>query len=173
VKISVSRAYSVPNWDNEKEKTERALWEVVALALDTQPSAESTAARKKLDQDWKTDFDKTVVAMCDLLFPNRKEGFIYYDQLKPANSSRVSDGSKLKFIRVDVSTATTCLVKHFGMSKLPKGFLEMHGHLISQSKPSEISSDLPTKNYAEQNQSPKSQEKANETKASKKLKLLL
>lgn len=173
VAIQINRAYAKPDWDVERSVGERALWQVVALALNINPLPDCVAERKKLDSIWKIEYNKTVTAMCELLLPVRKVGNIYYDQIKPTNSSRAGDRAKLKFIRVDVSTATACLIEHIGLTKLPPGFQEMHEYLASFSKPQSIPGDLTTEIDDRPQRKPKSQEKANETKASNALKILL
>ncbi len=173
VTIQVDRAYAKPNWDVERNVAERALWQVVALALNINPLPDCVAERKKLDSVWKIEYNKTVTAMCELLLPVRQVGKIYYDQIKPTNSSRAGDRAKLKFIRVDVATATACLIKHIGQTKLPPGFQEMHEHLASLSKSSNTPNDLAAEVVSESKRAPKSQAGANETKASNALKILL
>ena len=173
VKIQVDRAYAKPDWDVERNVAERALWQVVALALNINPLPDCVAERKKLDSVWKIEYNKTVTAMCELLLPIRQVGKIYYNHIKPTNSSRAGDRAKLKFIRVDVATATACLIKHIGMTKLPPGFQEMHEHLVNIAKPPSIHKELTPENDDRPQRAPKSQEKANETKASNALKILL
>ena len=131
-------------------------------ALNINPLPDCVAERKKLDSVWKIEYNKTVTAMCELLLPIRQVGKIYYNHIKPTNSSRAGDRGKLKFIRVDVATATACLIQHIGLTKLPPGFQEMHEHLVNVAKPPSIPRDLTAENDDRPQRAPKSQEKAND-----------
>ena len=105
--IHIDHESSKPDWEAEKNVAERPLWQVVALAMNVSPVPAYVATKKQQDSNWEREYNKTVTAMCELLFPARKVGYIFYDPIKPINSARVGDRGKLKFIRVDVATATT------------------------------------------------------------------
>lgn len=173
ISIQINRNPLEPDWEEEKNVVERALWQVVALALNVSPVAACVASKKKEDANWEREYNKTVTAMCELLNPARKAGYIFYDPIRPINSARVGDRAKLKFIRVDVATATSCLVKYIDNRKQPTGFQKLHEHLARHAESSNAANGLTVGFVTGSMRAPKSQEAANETKASNTLKVLL
>ena len=171
--IHIDHESSKPDWEAEKNVAERPLWQVVALAMNVSPVPAHVATKKQQDSNWEREYNKTVTAMCELLFPARKVGYIFYEPIKPINSVRVGDRAKLKFIRVDVATATTSLIKYIDTAKQPSGFQKMHEHLTKISESSNPLNDSTVGLVPASTRAPKSQEAANETKASNTLKVLL
>jgi hypothetical protein len=169
--FSVNLAFTKPDWDRQKDIAERPLWEIAALALDIDPVPMGVSARRKLDPVWKGTYLKLVTAMCDALSPHSDKG-IFFDASKPANMSRIGNKRDLKFVRVDAASAATFVVKQCKQLSLPQEFAELQT-LLAQSVSKTDAVPPKTEMTVPVSLPKKSQEQANETKASKILTALL
>lgn len=169
--LRVDLAFAKPEWDKQKDIAERPLWEIAALAMNVDPVTKGITARRKLDPTWSAAYFSLVTAMCDALSPNPGKG-IYYDAIKPANISRIGNKKDLKFVRVDAASAAIYVVKQRKHTPLPPEFAQLQTLLAHAATPADTS--IPKFEANEPSTFPKkSQEQANETKASKILTTLL
>ncbi|WP_156909463.1 hypothetical protein [Ottowia thiooxydans] len=169
--LHVDLAFAKPDWDKQTDNAVRPLWEIAALAMGIDPVSKGVTARRKLDSEWAAAYLRLVTAMCDALSPKRGGG-IYYDPTKPANISRIGNKKDLKFVRVDAASATAFVVNVRKHTPQPPEFAQLQTLLAHAATPENTS--IPKFEASEQSTPPKkSQEQANETKASKILMTLL
>lgn len=169
--LSVSLAFAKPDWDGQKDISERPLWEIAALASDIDPVPKGITARRKLDSPWEATYLKLVTAMCDALSPHPDKG-IFFDASKPANMSRIGNKRDLKFVRVDAASAATFVLTLCKQSSLPQEFAELQTLLAQTASNTDVVPPQ-TEMTTPVSTPKKSQEKANETKAIKILTALL
>lgn len=172
-RIDVTLALKKPDWSKQKFIEQRPLWEVAALACDAEPNAKVTSARKKFDEQWAETYARRLSAMCDALSSSAGLYDISYDKSRPANQSRIHVSTKLKFVRVNAASAINFVIWKFGLESLPPEFRELHKQLMQTSVQKESKSDVLTEQPSTDRTTKKSQEKANETKASNVLRALL
>lgn len=134
-------ANNKPNWDVEKLRSERPLWQVAALAGDISPTLKIVKAEREVNPEWSRGYRKMIELLTNALDPRRSEGKVFYDSQIPINMTRVNTKSDLRNVRVDVASAIAFLVMKYGVEHIPAGLLKMHEHLRSQT-PLERASSL-------------------------------
>lgn len=125
---------SPPDWDAEVINTNRAVWQIAAMAGDVSPTSEAVKAKKEADPEWGEEYEKRLKIMKDAISESRGPypDHIYYDRNRAANSRRLEDVSVLGRVRVDVVSAIEFLWSTFGENAFPEGMRTLHQKLINK-----------------------------------------
>ena len=129
-----NRPISPPDWSAEALVAHRALWEVAAMAGNVTPHAGAVKAKKSVDPEWKKGYEKIVRLMTNALSPagGKNSAYIHFDPQQSGNAARAQDVSKLRQVRVDVTSAIEFIWRRYGDSAPPEGLRFIHQHLRLQ-----------------------------------------
>jgi hypothetical protein len=161
-----------PDWKSQAEIETRPLWEVVALSMGVKPTSGTTKLISDSFDGWRTSFNERIVLMREKLSDQRKKGFIFADTSMLMNKVWMRTTSKHKYVRVDVPSAISVAAEIFGRNALPREFLELQSKLQTKFL-TQKTNESPSVEQVQLSPPKKSQEKRNETVASKVLMKLL
>lgn len=169
--IKVDLAHRKPDWAAEQLTVERPLWEVASLANGLRPEWSAVKARRSLDKQWDQRYKKMLKDMRHRLLPTRSVGDIFFEPDRPANCA-VANNRRLQYlVLVDVASASAFLVKQYGRESLKAEFVALHDMLQRLNQSALVThSNIDPPDVQEPR---KSQDKANETKSSNALAILL
>ena len=175
-KRPLTRKWSEPDWQAEVVRDTSALWRIVVMAGNLAPYKRTRDLRISADGAWAHGYLKLLNVMKDALTSDpTNTDRIYYNLDNAGNAERVKNHGKLSEVRVDTLSALKFIARCYGMESMPAGMSQLLAIKQSRLPQSSSPESVKAKKHGSAALEPKkrTQDNANETKASTRLKALL